>query len=224
MERERRELGVFDKGQFKYTLSQCTRVFGLCYSFYQQSRITDQIDAQIAPGRLCVCVCVCLTLILDLHSLNLVLNTTHTLTFFAMNISLAGATAATSLTPNVPASVQTLHKHPREHTPMHILCAYCTYAQLLRSWPRGQSPSLLFLPLALWIFLFIFIQLFEVVITLRVSFDALMNGLFFMWRTGKWKLWFSVSFNFLCVPLTSSSSHLHWHLLLSFHQSLHIYI
>lgn len=46
------------------------------------------------------------------------------------------------------------------------------------SWPLRQRPSLLFLPLALWIFLFIFIQLFEVVVTLRVSFDALMNGLF----------------------------------------------
>jgi len=55
--------------------------------------------------------------------------------------------------------------------------AYCTYTLLLWVGNRDR-PSLSFLSLSLCIFLFIFSPLFEVVITLRVSFDALMNRLF----------------------------------------------
>lgn len=72
--------------------------------------------------------------------------------------------------------------YPCQHT-------YCMYTNthisisiytLLLLWVGNRDRDIFVIPpsLSLCIFLFIFIPLFEVVITLRVSFDALMNRLF----------------------------------------------
>lgn len=81
-----------------------------------------------------------------------------------------------SLTLNMSLPTHTLcvYEYTRQQSHIHVLYIHATAL----SWQQRQRPYL-FLPprlsLSLCIFLFIFIPLFEVVIALRVSFDALMN-------------------------------------------------
>lgn len=82
--------------------------------------------------------------------------------------------ASPTLNMSLPTNILHVYKYAHKLRHIHTLYIHATAF----SWQQRQRPSLFSLSLSLCIFLFVFIPLFEVVITLRVSFDALMNGLF----------------------------------------------